>query len=284
VNADLLWLAVPAAAAALGAHALLVAPHDLRVTRVDAPVPGLGPAFDGYRIAALADLHHWPNAPLTRIRRAVEAANDARPDAIALLGDYSVSFATRRGYNRGWYERAMTAMAPVLGRLHAPDGVYAVIGNHDHYYDAPAVCRWLASLGARPLVNAGATIRRDGEALGICGVDDVQEGIVDLAAATADIPSRAPTVVLSHNPDAVLRLPPDPRVSLVLAGHTHGGQYAMPWIGAPMTQSEVCTRTNAAGWVPNPRAPLYVSRGIGAQTPGRMWSPPEVVIVTLRAA
>jgi uncharacterized protein len=275
--------AVTAVGTAAAVHALFVAPHDLRITRVDVPVRGLGEAFDGYTIVALADLHHWPTSSLRAIDRAVNAANAERPDAIVLLGDYSVSMRTVRGANRALYEPALRAMTPSLSRLAAPDGVYAVLGNHDHYFDAGAVTRWLATTGARPLVNACATVRRGGDALVICGVDDALFGRIDLDAASADAPD-APTVVLSHNPDGVLLLGDRRRVDLVLAGHTHGGQFVFPVVGALATHARVCTRAAASGWVPNERAPLYVSRGVGVQMPGRVGSPPEVVVVVLRTA
>ena len=67
----------------------------------------------------------------------------------------------------------------------------------------------------------------------------------------------------------------------VLSGHTHGGQYVVPGWGAPVTFSQVATRRHPAGWVPNARAPLFVSRGVGVQAPGRLFAGPEVVVVTL---
>ena len=276
------WIAggLATLAAAGAAHALFIAPHDLRVTRIDVPVRGLGSAFDGYTIAALADLHHWPSASRRMLDRAIAAANAARPDMIVLLGDYSVSMRTVRAFNRDWYERAMAAMTPALSMLRAPDGVYAVLGNHDHYYDPAVVTAWLREAGARPLINECATLRRGDDALVLCGVDDALQGQIDLDGACFEAPE-APTVVLAHNPDGVLQLGDRRRVDLVLSGHTHGGQYVLPGVGPLTTHSQVCTRATPAGWVPNERAPLYVSRGVGVQMPGRIGCPPEVVVVRL---
>ena len=115
-------------------------------------------------------------------------------------------------------------------------------------------------------------------------MDDWFEGDVDPYGGCRALPADAPTVVLSHVPDGVLELDPSRRVDLVLSGHTHGGQFVVPGWGAPVTFSKVATRRCPAGWVPNDRAPLYVSRGVGVQMPGRINAPPEVSIVELRRA
>ena len=271
-----------AALAALAAWILVVAPYRLRTTHVRAPIRALPAELEGYRIAVLADLHHWPGITGGHVRRAVRLALAAEPDVIVLLGDYSVSVHGRwRGTSAWLYERAMGQLTPILRALHAPDGVLAILGNHDHYAGVEQVERWLPATGARLLRNAGVVVRRGGAALVIGGVDDWFEATVDASGGCAGLPADAPTVVLSHVPDGVLALATSRRVDLVLAGHTHGGQFVIPGIGAPVTFSRVATRRHPAGWVPNARAPLFVSRGIGVQLPGRFNAPPEVVIVEL---
>ena len=172
-----------------------------------------------------------------------------------------------RGLSPWLYDRALPQLTPILGRLHAPDGVLAVLGNHDHYAGVERTVRWLPTIGARLLRNSGVAIRRGDATLVVGGVDDWFEGTVDPEGGCADLPADAPTVVLSHVPDGMLDLAPTRRVDLVLAGHTHGGQFVFPGWGAPVTFSRVCTRRHAAGWIPNARAPLYVSHGVGVQTP-----------------
>jgi predicted MPP superfamily phosphohydrolase len=273
------------AAAGFAAWSTLVAAYRLRLTRVRAPVAGLPAALEGYRIAVLADLHHWPWVARGHVAHAVRLANDAAPDVVVLLGDYAVSFEQRWPGASAWlYDRALAQLAPPLRTLRAPDGVLAVLGNHDHYAGVERTVAWLPTVGARLLRNSGTTIRRGEATLVIGGVDDWFEGTVDPQGGCAGLPPDAPTVVLSHVPDGVLALDPTRRVDLVLSGHTHGGQYVLPWWGPPVTFSQVATREHPAGWVPNPRAPLYVSRGIGVQAPGRINAPPEVVIVELTAA
>ena len=273
-----------AAAGALGtaAWSVAVAPYRLRLTRVRAPIPNLPVALHGYRIAVLADLHHWPGIALGHVRRAVRMTNDAAPDLVVLLGDYSVSFETTlHAWSARTYERALAELTAPLRELRARDGVLAVLGNHDHYAGVERTIAWLPTIGARLLRNAGVVVARDEARLVVGGVDDWFEGTVDPWGGCRGLPDDAPTIVLSHVPDGVLALDAARRVDLVLAGHTHGGQFVLPGWGAPVTFSRVATRRHAAGWVPNARAPLFVSHGVGVQLPGRFFTSPEVVLVEL---
>ncbi|MBX6330281.1 MAG: metallophosphoesterase [Gemmatimonadaceae bacterium] len=277
-------LALLAAAAITAiAYAVVVAPRRLRLTTIDAPIPGLPAAFDGYTIAVLSDIHHgavWGSR--THLKRAITLAHAAAPDLIALLGDYGLSHHRLPRASRRAYERAMPVMGPLLRSLHAPDGVVAVIGNHDYDYDASAVAAWLRETGSRVLVNEAVCIERAGARLAISGVDDAASGKIDPHAGCAHLEPHVPRIVLSHNPDGVLSLATDARVDLVLSGHTHGGQVVLPFVGALSRRCKLCGRHTARGWVPNPRAPLYVTSGVGAIIPLRVHCPPEVLVVRLR--
>ena len=142
----------------------------------------------------------------------------------------------------------------------------ALLGNHDYYAGAEQVQRWLTDIGAAVLVNGARVMSRGNSGLRVAGLDDVFEGTPDPAIGS-DTRSRTPTIVLSHNPDGLLYLHPELRVDLVVAGHTHGGQIVVPGYGAPLTMAEVCSRRSASGWISHPRAPLYVTRGLGEQLP-----------------
>jgi hypothetical protein len=280
----LLWslLAVAAlAAATVALWAILVAPYRLARTDLEVIVAGLPRALDGYVVAALSDLHLRPGQSLRYLRRAVTLANEARPDLVVLLGDYGISFRHQPALSRVLYARALPAARAVLAELASRDGVLAVLGNHDYYAGAPLVRDWLASLGARALVNERAVIERDGARLVVAGLDDVTDGRPEPRAGCA--PGEQPHLVLSHNPDGVRILSPELGQPLVLSGHTHGGQVVLPLYGAPLRLARVCGRTTASGWIPNPWFPLYVARGVGVQIPIRFRAPPELLAVTLRS-
>jgi predicted MPP superfamily phosphohydrolase len=162
-----------------------------------------------------------------------------------------------------------------------------VLGNHDHYAGAAAVVEWMESMGITMLVNQCHRLPRPDGVLRITGLDDLRQGRVDpLAGCDANDAGAGPTIVLSHNPDALLELDPRLRVDVVLAGHTHGGQIVLPGVGALITMSHTCGRTTPGGWVPNERAPLYVTRGLGEQLPFpvRINCPAELLVLRLRAA
>jgi uncharacterized protein len=236
------------------------------VTLVDLTIPDLPPAFEGYKIAALADFHHAAGGDLDWLQHTVHLVNATSPDIIALLGDYGESFKRARSLSRHWYREALSELTPHIARLHARDGIVAVLGNHDYYANADAVTAWLSQLGVNVLVNRTLNVMRKDQKLRIAGIDDVFEGRHEPKVG-CDISTREPTVVLSHNPDGVLHLHPELRVDVVIAGHTHGGQIVIPGFGAPLTMTTVCGRRSASGWVPNSRTALYVTRGLGEQLP-----------------
>jgi predicted MPP superfamily phosphohydrolase len=263
---------------------IAAATTDLQVTELEVPIASLPAELVGYTLAVLADIHHAPYARLRLLDQLVQMVAFARPDVVILLGDYGVSFKYARFGNRWLYRKAMRGVAGVLAKLDPPDGVLGVLGNHDHYAGADDVTNTLRGMGVRVLANSCAEIRRGSAVLLIGGVGDAREGVVDAAGGCGGFPVELPRIVLSHNPDGVFALRTDVRVDLILSGHTHGGQVVLPWFGAPVTMTRLCTRHTSSGWVPNDRASLYVSRGIGCQVPIRFRCPPELVIIRLRSA
>jgi predicted MPP superfamily phosphohydrolase len=283
VHIALIFLAVVALTGL--AYIVLVTPAMLRRTRIDVPIADLSPELDGYTIAALSDLHYGGTiAPARLIARAVHLANEASPDLIVLLGDYALSHSLLRTISRWLYEWALPRMTSSLGSLHATDGVIAILGNHDYDYDAAKVAEWLRSTGARVLVNECAVIERGSARLGIGGVDDWTNGDIDPHGGCASLAPDVPRIVLSHNPDGALELSSAARVDLVLAGHTHGGQLVLPWLGAPARHCSVCDASSASGWVARSPVRLYVTTGVGVLLPLRLNCPAEVLIVRLGRA
>lgn len=263
-------------------HATLVAPNALRLTHIDVPINALAPELEGYSLAMLSDLHYGGTTrPARLLARAVRMTNDAKPDLIVLLGDYALSHSYLPTLSRWLYEWALPPMTEPLRTLRAPDGVIAILGNHDYDYDVVKIGGWLRSLGARVLVNECVTVQRGGALLGIGGVDDWTNGTVDPNGGCASLPSDVPRIVLSHNPDGAMELATHARADLVIAGHTHGGQVVLPLIGAPLRHCAICDASSASGWVRRSRVPLYVTTGVGVVLPIRINCPAEVLLVRL---
>ena len=276
------WLVAIAITLPAIAYVTLATPIVLRRTTIELPIATLAPELEGYTIAVLSDLHYGGTIRPTRlISRAVYLANEVSPDLIVLLGDYALSHSLLRTISRWLYEWALPRMTDSLRTLQAPDGVVAILGNHDYDYDAEKTAAWLRSMGARVLVNECLVIERGDARLGIGGVDDWTHGEIDPHGGCASLASDIPRIVLSHNPDGALELASNARVDLVLAGHTHGGQIVLPWIGAPARHCTVCDAHSASGWVRSAPVPLYVTTGVGVLLPLRINCPAEVLIVRL---
>ena len=256
--------------AAIGvANALRVPPvRDVTVT-----IPGLSPVFDGYRLVQLTDMHISRLFPARWAASVVERTNAADADMIVVTGDFiDGSVAMRRA-----------DVAP-LAQLHAPDGVLAIPGNHEYFFDYDDWMRHLSELGFHMLLNRHAVITREGAKLVFAGVTDRSapgHGQVgpDLAAALAGCPADAPVVLLDHQPGDA-RSASELGIALQLSGHTHGGMISgLDRLVARGNNGVVSGRYDLGGMT------LYVSNGTGLW-PGfalRLGRPSEITRFHLRA-
>ncbi|MCA1592175.1 MAG: metallophosphoesterase [Acidobacteria bacterium] len=255
-----------------GAYGSLVEPFDYELTETDIPLSGLRESFDGFRIGLLSDVHHSRLVSIKEVRRVVGLANATKPDAFMLAGDYTTA---RRRY--------IEPCAEALGELKAPEGVWAVLGNHDHYTDAELTTRALSKRGINALSNANALLRRGVETLQLAGVDDWGWGKSDWSRALYGVDLTRPSLLLSHEP-AVLDLPETRGISLILSGHTHGGQVCLPFVGAPVGYLSGEFRY-LGGLYEREGTRLYVSRGTGMiGLPLRLGARPEIAVLRLRRA
>ena len=238
-----------------------------------APLPA---ACTGLRLVVLADLHVGsPHNGLDKLELIVASANAAKPDLVLLAGDYVI-----HGVLGGRFIAPEQAAA-VLSGLRSSLGTYAVLGNHDWWLDAERVSKALESNGVKMLEDASATLTlRDCEFV-LVGVSDFWEGPHDLEEAFANVPADAATIVFTHNPDVFPELPQT--LTLAIAGHTHGGQVALPFIGRPIVPSQFGERF-AAGPVFENNQTYFVSTGTGTSIlPVRFGVTPEVSVLELEA-
>jgi uncharacterized protein len=255
--------------AALGWYTWRVETRWLRIRRMTLPVPDLPPAFDGYRIGHISDLHLGVRLTQDYLPQVVQAANREQPDVLAITGDFAT--AQRDGF---------AAARPVLAGFHAPDGVWATLGNHDYYAGVARVTGLLDAAGINLLCNGHTTLRRDGSALVLAGVDDVIYGIPDLDAALGGAPADAPVILLAHEPDFARAAIAEPRVVLQLSGHTHGGQVRLPGVG-PLLLPKL-GHLYPAGAFRVGRLALYVTTGTGTgRFVLRFNCRPEIALITL---
>ena len=258
--------------AGAGIEALVVEPRWVRRTQPEIALEGLPRAWEGVRISLLTDIHLGPWVDLDHVAKAVAMSNDARPDIIALTGD----FISR--------PRAVSPdFAAALKQLRASEGKFAVLGNHDYWHDPAGVTSMLRSAGITLLTNTRRTLERSGQRLCLAGVDDLWAGRPDLNAALDGADGQVPRVLLCHNPDYAERMPSAPRVDLMLCGHTHGGQVRLPLVGRPWLP--IRNGKYAAGLTRGPHCRVYTSCGLGmVGLPIRLGCRPELPLITLRRA
>ena len=262
---------------ALGAWATLVEPRWIARREHQAAVAKWAQG-QPLRVAVASDWHLslrplWRVMTLERARALVDEINAARPDLILLPGD----FIADRDDSLPRAGRAEDRIAAELGRLKAPLGVIAVLGNHDWYHDGAALAAALRRRGITVLENAAQPLA--GTPLWIAGVGDHSTGHSRPREALRAVPPGAPVLVLMHDPASLLELPPVQ--ALAVAGHTHGGQVYLPGYGAPVTLS-AAPRAWAYGWITHGNHRMYVTSGLGVSIlPLRFNMRPEWVMFTL---
>ena len=255
--------------------AFLIEPGRLVVREQTIQIDNWPQPLDGLRIAVLSDIHadDW-FIDDKKLRAIVARTNQLQPELIVILGDYMSSngHVTRRVEPEHF--------GAILKDLHAPLGVYSVLGNHDWWYGGLKVRRSLEENGIQVLENEAIHFDARGTTLWLVGLADLWTRGQQISETVAMVPEGAPVIALTHNPDIFPNLPP--RIPLLLAGHTHGGQVRFPLIGSIVEASEYGERY-VRGHVVENNHHLFVTTGIGTSiVPVRFGVPPEIVLMTIK--
>lgn len=271
---------LPAIAAVIGAAILIcglwafwLEPASLTVSEERITLPGW--TSQPFRVGILTDLHIGsPFYGMAKLRDIVDRTNAAHPDAICILGDLVIQGVV------GGHFVAPEEIATALKRLSAPHGVFAVLGNHDGWLSRERVQAALERNGIRVLEDTAVRLDMPAGPVWFSGISDLWTGEHDIAAALAKVnEDGAPLILLTHNPDVFPTVPN--RVTLTLAGHTHGGQVWLPFIGRAIVPSRFGQRF-AAGLVVEGGRHMFVATGLGTSIlPVRFLVPPAVTILTL---
>jgi predicted MPP superfamily phosphohydrolase len=270
----LILLPIGLAIVSLAVWAFLIEPNRLVIHYETITVSSPKPDSRPIRIAAIGDIHAGsPFINASKLRQLVELTNREKPDLIVLLGDYMI----RENFYQKLIEPEITA--GVLKDMRAPLGVFAVIGNHDTWYDADRVTRAFQSVGISVLNNEVRELRFGDRSVWLIGLADAQSNRHDINGTLKQVPEGASTIVLEHHPDTFLQLPPS--VKLMLAAHTHGGQVNLPVIGRLIVPSSYGQRF-AAGLVKENGKTMFVTTGVGTSIlPVRFRVPPEIAVLTV---
>lgn len=242
-----------------------------RVESLQVPLPRLAPAFDGYRVLHLSDLHMdaMPDRGAS-LRRTLA---DLNFDLCVITGDFRYEL-------HGDYGRTMEDLAGLMPNLACPDGIWAVLGNHD----CLEMVTGLEALGIGVLINEAFRLQRAGAELWLAGVDDPHFFEThDLELALQPVPRHSPRLLLAHSPEIITEAAAA-GVDYYLCGHTHGGQVCLPG-RIPILSNARCRRRYVSGSWRHGEMLGHTSRGTGAAgLPVRIFCPPEIGLHVLRSA
>jgi uncharacterized protein len=216
------------------------------------------------------------------LRKAIALINVVKPNLVVLTGDFVTQPVRRKRTPAPRVAKVIEPCAQLLAQIRVDSGTMAVLGNHDVRTDASHITAVLQSRGIPVLRNRSFPLEREGKRLWLAGLDDALEGKPSLEAALRGIPPGEPVILLAHEPDWADHAARHP-VDLQLSGHSHGGQIRLPLIGA----SYLPPLARKYPWGLRQIGPLmlYTNAGIGTvNVPLRLNCPPEITLITLRAA
>ena len=256
-------------AALVGCYPVLIERNIVQINRYKIPLSNLPSSFQGFTIAHLTDIHLGFLVSKSFVEGIVHRTLKLNTDAIVCTGDYVHKRNTIKEIETVW---------PILSKLKARYGVYSVLGNHDHWADTGRSLYWLERTGqnirhkCQPIYKG-----KDRILIGGCGDYWGDELEIDNAFFCSD--EKDCRILLSHNPDSV-DTQFDTPLSLVISGHTHGGQVVIPFLGAPILP--VKNKNYSSGLIDTPKTKLFISRGIGwAIYPVRFNCYPEIAVLEL---
>ncbi|MFC1714784.1 metallophosphoesterase [Candidatus Poribacteria bacterium] len=226
--------------------------------------------FNNYKIVFLSDIHHGPYFSKDRVKKVVDKANKMDADLIILGGDY---VHRNRKYIAPCFEE--------LKNLKAKDGIYAVLGNHDHWEGKELSIQAIIGSDIRYIDNDAQWIYKNGSKIKIGGVGDYFEDKQIIGPTINDVSKEDFVILVSHNPDYVEDIKND-KIDLVLSGHTHGGQITLFGLWAPIIPSKYGQKYRT-GIVNTEYTKVMVSNGIGTITPPvRFFARPQINQIILK--
>lgn len=260
----------------LAAYAALIEPRLFATTQETLALEGVGES--DITIVQFSDTHLGSFYSIEQLRTVVAKINEQQPDIVVFTGDL---FDAAHKYKGDFAD-----VATLLTQIEAPYGKYAVAGNHDTGGGAHRIYPNIMQLGGFTLlVNESVTVEVRGTSMRIMGADDAILGQYDPVQTARDASPNELNLLLLHEPDFIEDFLAYP-IDLALSGHSHGGQVALPLVGAPIKTRGAKNYTKGLYTLDTPTpAYLYVNTGLGnTKLPFRLLNVPNITVFTLTAA
>jgi predicted MPP superfamily phosphohydrolase len=272
--------AAVAGAGAVAVDSMLIEPNRPLIVRQEIVLRRWPERLNGFTIALLSDFHYDPYCSVHPLKAAIGMVNALRPDLIALTGDFvtvpPLSSNDAQGAN------SAEPCAELLRQMHAPYGLWAVMGNHDFFTDQARVTSALRAVGIQVLSNQSVAIEPSGGRFWLSGVADVLGGDAKLDSTLQPVPSGEATILLAHEPDYADYVARHP-IDLQLSGHSHGGQVRLPLMPA-LYLPELAKKYPAGLYKVGPLS-VYTNIGLGTVGVPLRWNcPPEITLLTIRSS
>ncbi len=270
----LVFAAVILFLASVAAYSYYIEPNRLIVNEQDLKILNWSAKLNNFKVVAISDVHGGSNfITEEKLRKIVELANAQNPDLIVLLGDY-VSQVGRKDSD---LKMPIETITKNLQGFKAKYGVYAVVGNHDWWFDEKKVQNEFERIGVSVLENEVSPIQVDDETIYLWGIEDYWKNRRVPTQVFEQIPNKQNIIAITHNPDSLLKAPNE--ISLMIAGHTHGGQVKFPFYGA---MAFVNDPRFMEGFVEVDGKNVFVTTGVGLSGPQiRFRVTPEVAVLNL---
>jgi predicted MPP superfamily phosphohydrolase len=254
------------AAALLASYPVFIERNLVQINNYRIPVPFLPKAFNGFRVVHLTDLHLGFLVSESFIENVINKVNSLKADIVVCTGDYVHARNSINEIDTVW---------PILIKLKANYGVYSVLGNHDHWADTERSLQWLERSG-QSVRHTCKVIYKEKARILIGGSGDFFEDELKIDQCFTNSDESDCRILLTHNPDAIDTVFETP-LSLILSGHTHGGQVSIPFYGPPVVP--VKNKRYSSGLIKTEKGNLFISKGIGwAIFPIRFNCCPEIAV------